>query len=255
MKSGKSEIAFVVDRSASMISIQDEAIQAFNTFLDEQKNVVGECAITYTQFNTHYDVVHDGIPLQRMRHLNHSTFQPSGMTALLDAVGRTVDTVKERLGKTPENEKPENVILVILTDGEENASKEYTWEQVSRLLKHAAEDLGWRIIFLAQNLDSQEAARRMGLDSKRSNIFVASMRTGSKGWINAVRAASSAVTSTRSSGDLNKDRALAIIDGEEAKAPAPVVPRATGRGIARAQQARDAAARRRRNRSKEPNFD
>jgi len=255
LKAGKTEIVCVIDRSGSMASIKQDAIGGFNTFLEEQKKVPGECVFTYTQFNQNYDVVHNGIKLQDMKPLDEDTYVPAGMTAMLDAIGRTVDEVGIRLNHTPEAEKPEQVILVILTDGEENSSREYSWERVAEMLKHQTEKYGWRVIFLAQNLDSQTTARKMGLDSKLSNVYVANMMKGGGGYRSAVRAASYAAASSRTMGDIDKSGTSAIIGGDDPDPDEPPKPnRATGKGIARAQEEKAKEARRRRRGSGEPNL-
>lgn len=238
-----------------MAAIKSDAIGGVNAFLEEQKKVPGECVFTYTQFNQNYEVVHNGIKLQDMRPLDETTYQPAGMTAMLDAIGRTVDEVGIRLSKTPESEKPEQVILVILTDGEENSSREYTWEQVAQMLKHQTEKYGWRVIFLAQNLDSAATARKMGLDANLSNVYVANMMKGGGGYRSAARAASYAAASSRTMGGIDKSGTSAIIGGDDPDPNEPPKPnRATGRGIARAQEEKAKEARRRRRGSGEPNL-
>lgn len=241
MKQGKSEVICIIDRSASMMSIATEAISAFNTFIEDQKKLPGECLLTYTQFNTCYEIIHSGIDIQDMKPLNNSTYLPSGMTALLDAVGRTVDEVGDRLNKTPEDQKPEQVILVILTDGEENASREYTWDQVSKMLKHQTEKYNWKVIFLAQGIDSSKAGVRMGLNASLPNIFVCNIGNGGSGWMRGVAGASYAVSSYRTSGGLDKGTTESIVSGDssESLSSPPKQSKATGRGIARAQAAKE----------------
>lgn len=241
MKVGKTEIICVIDRSGSMMSIRDDAIGGFNLFLEEQKKVSGECVITYTQFNEGYEIVHNGIPLVDMKPLDKTTFVPAGLTALLDAVGRTVDEVGIRFNSTPENEKPEQVILVILTDGEENSSREYSWSRVAEMLEHQTKKYGWRVIFLAQNLDSRATATKMGLDSRLSNVYVADMSKGGGGYRAGIRGASFAVATSRSVGIMDKEGTDAIVSGGEPESP-PNPSRATGKGIARAQAAREVQA-------------
>lgn len=259
MKVGKTEIICVIDRSGSMQSIKQDAIGGFNLFLEEQKKIPGECVFTYTQFNQDYEIVHNGIQLSDMKPLDETTFVPSGMTALLDAVGRTVDEVGIRLNATPENEKPEQVVLVILTDGEENSSREYSWTRIAEMLKHQTEKYGWRVIFLAQNLDSQKAARDMGLDASLSNVYVANMTKGGGGYRTAVRGASYAVASTRTRGSMDKSGTNAIVSGDDPDQPVVAdrqPSRFTGKGIEAAKAAREAQEKSkkkgRRSRSRDP---
>lgn len=120
MKQGLTEIVVILDRSGSMESIRDDAIGGFNAFMESQKAVAGEATSTLVQFNTTLETVHENVPLQDMPLLDSKTYVPGGGTALLDAVGLTVDRVGKRLAVTPEDKRPEKVMVAILTDGEEN---------------------------------------------------------------------------------------------------------------------------------------
>ncbi|MFW9872522.1 MAG: hypothetical protein ACFFG0_05415, partial [Candidatus Thorarchaeota archaeon] len=147
----KCEIVCIIDRSGSMASIAKDAIGGFNTFLEEQKKVKGEATLTFIQFDTDYEIIHENKPLFDVPKLNESTFQPRGATALLDAVGKTIDSVGKRLSNMQENNRPEKVIVAILTDGEENSSKEYTLSKVREMITHQRDKYQWEFIFLAAN--------------------------------------------------------------------------------------------------------
>lgn len=163
MKAGLSEIICVVDRSGSMETIVNDAIGSFNDFLAEQKKHPGECRFSLTLFNTRYEIRHNGVPLQDVENFTPQTYRPSGMTALLDAVGRTIDEVGERLAKTPEEERPERVVFVIMTDGMENASKEYNREQIHKKIKRQTDEYKWEFVFLAAGEDAFAEAQGMGI--------------------------------------------------------------------------------------------
>ena len=102
MREELTEIVCIIDRSGSMAQVQDEAISGFNSFLEDQTAVPGEAALTLVRFDTEYEVVHNGTPIGQVPMLDESSFQPRGMTALHDAIGRTIDDVGGRLSKTPE---------------------------------------------------------------------------------------------------------------------------------------------------------
>lgn len=159
------EIICVIDRSGSMDSIKTDAIGGFNSFINEQKKVPGEARLTLVLFNDGYEFLHEGIPLEDVPPLDETTFVPAGMTALLDAVGRTIDSVGERLSKTPEPERPSQVIMAILTDGEENHSTEYTREQVFQRITHQRDVYKWEFMFLAANQDAIEEGSKIGIDA------------------------------------------------------------------------------------------
>lgn len=163
MKAGLTEIICVIDKSGSMDSLKSDAIGAFNTFLEQQKALPGEAKITLTLFDTDYKIVHNGVPIASVPALTLDTYVPGGMTALLDAAGRTIDKVGERLKATPENDRPEKVLMVILTDGEENSSHEYTRQQLFDKITHQKAKYNWEFIFLAANQDAIQAGQSIGV--------------------------------------------------------------------------------------------
>lgn len=154
------EIVVVLDRSGSMESVRKDTIGGFNTFITDQKaNQVGEVKVTLTQFDDVYEVVYSGYPLQNVPMLSEATYVPRGMTALLDAVGRTIVNVGDRLSKTPEHERPSLVIFVVLTDGQENASKEMRLDKVKEMIKHQTDKYGWQFVFLGADQNAFQAAQ------------------------------------------------------------------------------------------------
>lgn len=176
------EIIVIVDRSGSMASVKQEAISGFNDFLKKQQEAkIGRCLLTYCQFNTAYEIVHNGVPVEDVPPLTEKTYVPSGMTALHDAVGRTLDAVGERLAKTPEEKRPCDVTVVILTDGLENSSSEYGLSQVQEKVKHQTEKYNWSFVFLGQNINAFHAGRMLGLDAALPQHYVGQMVQGAVG--------------------------------------------------------------------------
>jgi len=139
------EILVVADRSGSMASIKEDAIGGFNTFLKEQQQVEGEANLTLVLFDDQYEVPVTSTPVGDVLPLTESTYVPRGMTALNDAIGKAVNTLKEK--------NPTHAIICILTDGMENASKEYTNASVKDLMKEA-EKKDWEVVYLAANQDA-----------------------------------------------------------------------------------------------------
>lgn len=143
------EIIAILDRSGSMASIEREAIGSFNNFLSEQKKVPGDVKMTTVLFDDQYEILNDGVMLTDIPDLNDKTFVPRGMTALYDAVGKTITTVSERLSKTTKSKMPAKVIMLILTDGAENASKEYNSSKIKELIDTKKD---WEFIYLASDM-------------------------------------------------------------------------------------------------------
>ena len=154
------EIVCVIDRSGSMRSVRQDAIGGFNTFLEEQKKI-GDALFTYVQFDDEYEVVHNGIPLANMKPLDENTFVPRGMTALLDAIGKTINTVESRKGDR-------QVIVAILTDGQENASKEFKRNEIFENIRRLEKENKWTFVFLAANQDAIKAGGSLGIQSQHT---------------------------------------------------------------------------------------
>lgn len=152
-----------MDKSGSMGIIADDARESFNAFIDEQKKVEGEAKVTLTLFDTTNKVVNNGVDIKDIEPLTATTYRPSGWTALLDAIGTTLTTVGVRLADTPENDRPEKVMVVINTDGAENSSKEYTRSVITEMIKTQRETYSWEFIFLGADIDAEREAVNLGM--------------------------------------------------------------------------------------------
>jgi uncharacterized protein YegL len=173
MKEGFTEIISLVDRSGSMQSILDDAIGGFNIFLAAQQRQPSEAELSLILFDHEYQVVHQAVDIQQVEPLNQDTYVPRGSTALLDAVGKTIDAVGERLAATPESERPSQVIVSILTDGYENASQTYSKPKVAEMIKHQTEKYNWAFEFQAANMDAFAAAKELSIAPDRVVQFEA----------------------------------------------------------------------------------
>jgi len=161
-KSVTTEIVVVLDRSGSMGVIKDDAIGGFNHFLQEQKKLPGKANFTLAQFDDVYEVVHEHVALKGVPELTNDTYQPRATTALLDAIGKTI--VKA------DGLKAKQVSFVILTDGMENASREYNRSQIFDMVKDRT-GKGWQFIFLAANQDAIQAGGQIGIPQGQSLTF------------------------------------------------------------------------------------
>jgi uncharacterized protein YegL len=162
-KKDLTEIVCVIDRSGSMSAMCAEAIGGFNSFLDDQKKEEGEAKLTLVLFDHEYMKVHDGAPIADVAPLNTTTYEPRGTTALLDAVGRTIDDVGKRLSDLTEEERPEKVIVSIMTDGFENASKDYSLTKVRDMIAHQTDMYQWEFVFLGATLEANKMAADAGI--------------------------------------------------------------------------------------------
>lgn len=175
----KTEIAFILDRSGSMSSMSHAAIAGFNEFLLGQQNTLDdqqramEANLTLVLFDTEYLVVQDRAPLETAVPLTTETYQPRGSTALLDAICQTIDELGAKLAATPEADRPVKVIVAILTDGEENASRRFTVSDVNQRITHQTNQYAWEFLFLGANQDAIATAARYGISALQSATFSA----------------------------------------------------------------------------------
>jgi hypothetical protein len=158
------EIAYILDRSGSMASLQKAAIGAFNEFIKSQLDVPGDVRFTLVQFDDAYEVPVAAHAIQNVPELTQATYMPRGSTALLDAIGRTIKETDARIQASPEPDRPGKVIVAIFTDGEENASQHFTVGHVSDLIREFREKNAWEFLFLAANQDAIASAAAMHMD-------------------------------------------------------------------------------------------
>lgn len=165
----KTEIIAIIDRSGSMVTIANDAIGGFNTFLADQQQVPGEARMTLALFDDKFEYVYAGKPLSEAEPLTGKTFVPRGGTALLDAIGRTLN---EQGARIKGDNWAEKVIVCILTDGGENQSREFKHDQIKTMVKHA-EEHGWSFVFLAANQDAFAAGASYGISAAHTMAFAA----------------------------------------------------------------------------------
>ncbi len=169
-------IVTILDRSGSMDAIKSDAIGGFNSFINSQKELDGTADATLVLFDDQYELLFDTIPLNTVRNLTTKSFVPRGSTALFDAIGKTIDDIGEKLADMNESDRPEKVIVAILTDGEENSSNEYSQKQIKRMIKRQSEKYSWEFLFLAANQDAFSGAESIGISRESAVQFDADER-------------------------------------------------------------------------------
>jgi len=152
MKKDLTEIAIILDESGSMSSCKSDMIGGFNEFIETQKKVKGDINVTFVKFSDYYKMINDATPINHVAKLTNENYTPSNSTALLDAVGKTINSIGDRLSKTNESERPEKVMIVIMTDGEENSSKEFTSKMITDMVTHQREKYKWEFIFIGADI-------------------------------------------------------------------------------------------------------
>lgn len=165
------ELVCILDKSGSMMPLTDDTIGGFNSLIKKQKNEEGECIVTTVLFNQNVEILHNRVPLEDVKDITTKDYQPMGCTSLLDAMGSSIDKIKNEHANTPKEKRPDKVLFAIITDGAENSSREYNIKQVKSLVNTCQELLGWEFIFLGANIDAIETASQFGIHSSRAANF------------------------------------------------------------------------------------
>ncbi|MFA6860549.1 MAG: vWA domain-containing protein [Clostridia bacterium] len=161
MEKKLTELVFILDRSGSMGGLEDETIKGYNSVVKKQSEIGGKLLITTVLFDNEYEVVFDGVEPSKAI-LDNDIYFVRGSTAMLDAIGKTITSLKDRYLKLPEDKKPAKTIIAITTDGYENASREFTYLSVQSLIKEQKEK-DWDFIFLASGIDEKKVGNSIGL--------------------------------------------------------------------------------------------
>ena len=172
MKKNLTELVFILDKSGSMSGLERDTIGGYNAMLEQQRKLDGECVITTVLFDNHYELLHDRIDLRAVRPITGKEYFVGGSTALLDAIGKTIHKIAAVQKNTAEDYRAEKVMFVIITDGEENASREYSAAKVKEMVRRQKERYGWEFVFLGANIDAVETAGQFGVGADRAVDYV-----------------------------------------------------------------------------------
>jgi uncharacterized protein YegL len=200
MKKGLTELVFILDKSGSMGGLERDTIGGYNSMLTKQQAIEGDALVTTVLFDNNYELLHDRIDIKAVNPITEREYQVGGSTALLDAIGRTIHKIDNAQKNTAEDYRAEKVMFVIITDGEENSSREYTSDKVKAQIERQKSRYGWEFIFLGANIDAVETAARFGISRDRALDYV----PDSKGTEINFKAMSAAVMSFRESGAVDE---------------------------------------------------
>ena len=179
MKKNLTELVFILDRSGSMAGLEKDTIGGFNAMIEKQKAEAGEAFISTVLFDNCSEVIHDRAALNAVPKLTEKEYYVRGCTALLDAVGSAISHIGNVHKYAREEDRPEKTLFVITTDGMENASRRYGYDQVRQLITRQQEKYGWEFLFLGANIDAAREAARFGIGADRAaNYHADSVGTG-----------------------------------------------------------------------------
>lgn len=197
MRNDLTELVMILDMSGSMHGLRDDTIGGYNSLIEEQKKEEGEARVTTVLFNHNYFMIHDRTDIKDVAPLTDKEYIPSGMTAMLDAVGTAITSVGKALAALPEEERPGKVMVTIITDGYENSSKEYTWDIIKAMIKEQREKYSWIFTFIGADIDTMAVSDSLGIDARLARTY-----TKSAAGSNSVYASvSSAMKKARASKD------------------------------------------------------
>jgi len=175
----KTSITVILDKSGSMDIVRDDTVGGYNTFIEAQKKLPGDCEITLIQFNQDTEFTYKSKPIQELKEgLNRDSYMPSGYTGLFDAIGKAINEKGAELSALKEEERPGKVMFVIITDGQENASKEFNQDKIREMIDHQKSTYSWDFTFLGANIDTNAASSAIGIDQSKSLSFSTTSKGG-----------------------------------------------------------------------------
>ena len=171
MDSNSTELIFILDRSGSMSGLESDTIGGFNSMLEKQQKEPSECRVTTVLFDDKYELLHDRIDIKAVLPITQKEYFVRGSTALLDAIGTTINKIIGAQKNTAEQYRAQKVLFVITTDGMENSSREFSYEKIKSMVEHQKSQHNWEFLFLGANIDAVEVAHRFGIGKNRAQSF------------------------------------------------------------------------------------
>ncbi len=200
-KNALTELVFILDRSGSMSGLESDTIGGYNSLLEKQKQEPGEALVTTVLFDDKAELLHDRLNLKEILPMTEKEYFVRGTTALLDAVGLTINKVVEQTRRTPKELQPQHTLFVITTDGMENASREFNYEKVRRMIEHQQERYNWEFLFLGANIDAVSAAEQFGIGEDKAVNYHADVQGTQLNY----QVVGEAVSSLRANKKIDKD--------------------------------------------------
>lgn len=171
MNNNLTELVFILDKSGSMSGLEHDTIGGFNSMLQKQKKEEGDALITTVLFDHGYELLHDRVNIKNVNDISEKEYFVGGSTALLDAMGRTINEIGKSIADTDEEQRPGKVVFIIITDGMENSSREFTSKKIKNMVEHQKTKYSWEFVFLGANIDAIETASMFGIDEDRAANF------------------------------------------------------------------------------------
>ena len=175
-KPNKTDLVLILDRSGSMHGLECDTIGGYNSMLDKQRDGEGTVRVTTVLFDTDYEMLHNRQDIRTVEPMTDRQYQVRGCTALLDAIGRSIDRMVRAQRHSRPEDRADKVLFVIITDGMENSSRDYTMQQIRRMIEREKNKFGWEFLFLGANIDAIATASQFGIDADRAVNYHADSR-------------------------------------------------------------------------------
>ena len=172
MKKTLTEIVYILDRSGSMSGLEADTIGGFNSMIEKQKQTGEKAYVSTVLFDDRNEVIHDRVPIEKVDKITNKEYFVRGSTALLDAVGGAIKHIINIHKYAREEDRPDKTIFVITTDGMENASMNYNYNQVKKMIEKEQKEYGWEFIFIGANIDACAEAERFGIRKERAVNYI-----------------------------------------------------------------------------------
>ena len=171
MKNNRTELAFILDRSGSMSGLESDTIGGFNAFMQKQQALPDSCHITTVLFDDRYELLHDRLDIQAVSPVTEKEYFVRGSTALLDAIGKTINKIAQTQKQSKPEYRADKVLFVITTDGMENASREFSYSKIKELIEQQKTKYQWEFLFLGANIDAVATAGQFGITPDRAQNY------------------------------------------------------------------------------------
>ncbi|WP_434799492.1 vWA domain-containing protein [Terrisporobacter vanillatitrophus] len=171
MENNLTEVVFILDRSGSMSGLEDDTIGGFNSMLKKQREEDGEANVTTVLFDDKIEMLHKRVNIKEIKNITSKDYYVRGCTALLDGIGHSINFMIN-VQKNKKEEKAKNVLFIITTDGYENASNEYSYEKIKKMITYEKEKYNWQFLFLGANIDAISTARNFGISEEFASNYV-----------------------------------------------------------------------------------
>ncbi|WP_419727138.1 vWA domain-containing protein [Terrisporobacter petrolearius] len=169
MKNNLTEVVFILDRSGSMSGLEGDTIGGFNSMLKKQREEEGDANVTTVLFDDEIEMLHKRVDIKEIKNITSKDYYVRGCTALLDAIGYSINFM---INVQKKEERAKNVLFIITTDGYENASKEYSYEKIKKMITYEKERYNWQFLFLGANMDAISTARKFGISEEFASNYV-----------------------------------------------------------------------------------